>query len=42
MLWASKLFMTKGHTYYCGLIRGPYVEKLQQVVYYGVMFIVHT
>jgi len=26
--WASKLFMTKGHTYYCGLIRGPYVGKI--------------
>lgn len=26
-LWVSKLFMTKGHTNYCGLVRGPNVEQ---------------
>jgi hypothetical protein len=31
--WASKRFMAKGHTCYCGLVRGSHVEKLQYAVY---------
>jgi len=31
--WASKLFMAKGYTLYCGLVRGPQVEKLHYVMY---------
>ena len=27
--WVSKVFMTQGHTGYCGLIRGPHMEKIQ-------------
>jgi len=25
--WVSKLFMAKGHTGYCGLVRDPHVQK---------------
>jgi len=25
--WVSKLFMAIGHTGYCGLVRGPHVDK---------------
>ena len=27
--WASDLFVAKGRTRYCGLFRGPHVEKCQ-------------
>ena len=27
--WVSKLFMAKGHTSYCGPVRGSHVDKLQ-------------
>jgi hypothetical protein len=26
-LWASKLFMSNGHTRYCGLVRETHVES---------------